>query len=241
MNPGWGPACPSPCLRRGRAGRRRRDRRHPGPGASPRHRAAPRPRRRGAAVQPGGWRVRGAGCGAAEGSRQFPPRPPAAATGAGARAHPAGRRAQARRHGVAGRKGDRTGRHPAPAGADPAQRGEQPQPRPTRHHRPRRRRAVRTARRAAHGGCASSACHPRHLAWRNLAGGRRAPRGTTHRRRPPRLPGWPRGGFTDAELDDLAQRPFVSLCRLGPRILRAETAAVAGLAALQALGGDWAE
>ena len=51
----------------------------------------------------------------------------------------------------------------------------------------------------------------------------------------------PEGGFTDAELDDLAQRPFVSLCRLGPRILRAETAAVAGLAALQALGGDWAE
>lgn len=50
----------------------------------------------------------------------------------------------------------------------------------------------------------------------------------------------PEGGFTGAELDDLAARPFVSLCRLGPRILRAETAAVAGLAALQALGGDWA-
>ncbi len=51
----------------------------------------------------------------------------------------------------------------------------------------------------------------------------------------------PEGGFTPAELDDLAARPFVSLCRLGPRILRAETAAVAGLAALQALAGDWAE
>ena len=51
----------------------------------------------------------------------------------------------------------------------------------------------------------------------------------------------PEGGFTPAELDDLAARPFVSLCRLGPRILRAETAAVAGLAALQALGGDWAD
>lgn len=50
----------------------------------------------------------------------------------------------------------------------------------------------------------------------------------------------PEGGFTGGELDDLAARPFVSLCRLGPRILRAETAAVAGLAALQALGGDWA-
>ena len=51
----------------------------------------------------------------------------------------------------------------------------------------------------------------------------------------------PEGGFTPGELDDLAARPFVSPCRLGPRILRAETAAVAGLAALQALSGDWAE
>jgi 16S rRNA (uracil1498-N3)-methyltransferase len=50
----------------------------------------------------------------------------------------------------------------------------------------------------------------------------------------------PEGGFMAAELDDLARRPIVSLCRLGPRILRAETAAVAGLAALQALAGDWA-
>ncbi len=51
----------------------------------------------------------------------------------------------------------------------------------------------------------------------------------------------PEGGFAPQELDDLAARPFVSPCRLGPRILRAETAAVAGLAALQALAGDWAE
>ena len=51
----------------------------------------------------------------------------------------------------------------------------------------------------------------------------------------------PEGGFTVPELDDMAARPFVSLRRLGPRILRAETAAVAGLAALQALGGDWAD
>jgi 16S rRNA (uracil1498-N3)-methyltransferase len=58
-----------------------------------------------------------------------------------------------------------------------------------------------------------------------------------------RLPlGWlvgPEGGFERAELDDLARRPFVSAVRLGPRILRAETAAVAGLAVLQALAGDW--
>lgn len=49
----------------------------------------------------------------------------------------------------------------------------------------------------------------------------------------------PEGGFERAELDDLTRRPFVSPISLGPRILRAETAAVAGLAVLQALSGDW--
>jgi hypothetical protein len=51
----------------------------------------------------------------------------------------------------------------------------------------------------------------------------------------------PEGGFERAELDDLRRRAFVGPTALGPRILRAETAAVAGLAALQALIGDWAE
>jgi 16S rRNA (uracil1498-N3)-methyltransferase len=50
----------------------------------------------------------------------------------------------------------------------------------------------------------------------------------------------PEGGFERAELDDLRRRAFVVAASLGPRILRAETAAVAGLAALQALIGDWA-
>lgn len=49
----------------------------------------------------------------------------------------------------------------------------------------------------------------------------------------------PEGGFERAELDDLRRRAFVSPASLGPRILRAETAAVAGLAVLQALAGDW--
>jgi 16S rRNA (uracil1498-N3)-methyltransferase len=49
----------------------------------------------------------------------------------------------------------------------------------------------------------------------------------------------PEGGFERAELDDLRRRAFVSTGSLGPRILRAETAAVAGLAVLQALAGDW--
>ncbi len=58
-----------------------------------------------------------------------------------------------------------------------------------------------------------------------------------------RLPlGWlvgPEGGFDPAELDDLRRRAFVSTVGLGPRILRSETAAVAGLAILQSLAGDW--
>ncbi len=49
----------------------------------------------------------------------------------------------------------------------------------------------------------------------------------------------PEGGFEGAELDDLHRRAFVVPAALGPRILRAETAAVSGLAALQALVGDW--
>lgn len=50
----------------------------------------------------------------------------------------------------------------------------------------------------------------------------------------------PEGGFERAELDDMLRRPFVSPVALGPRILRAETAAIAGLAVLQAIAGDWA-
>ena len=49
----------------------------------------------------------------------------------------------------------------------------------------------------------------------------------------------PEGGFTAQELEALARRCFVSSAALGPRILRAETAAVAGLAVLQASVGDW--
>ncbi len=49
----------------------------------------------------------------------------------------------------------------------------------------------------------------------------------------------PEGGFEPAELDGLRRRPFVLAAGLGPRILRAETAAIAGLALIQALAGDW--
>ncbi len=44
----------------------------------------------------------------------------------------------------------------------------------------------------------------------------------------------PEGGFDPAELETLGAHPFVTACNLGPRILRAETACIAGLALLQA-------
>lgn len=49
----------------------------------------------------------------------------------------------------------------------------------------------------------------------------------------------PEGGFTDRELDALKNLPFVCGVGLGPRLLRADTAALAALAAFQALAGDW--
>jgi len=47
----------------------------------------------------------------------------------------------------------------------------------------------------------------------------------------------PEGGFTPAELDALQRRPFVVPATLGPLVLRAETAAIVGLALLQAHSG----
>ena len=49
----------------------------------------------------------------------------------------------------------------------------------------------------------------------------------------------PEGGFDQRELDAIAKLSFVSRVRLGPRVLRAETAALAALAVYQALAGDW--
>jgi 16S rRNA (uracil1498-N3)-methyltransferase len=46
----------------------------------------------------------------------------------------------------------------------------------------------------------------------------------------------PEGGFTERELDALRSHPFVVPASLGPLILRAETAAIVGLALLQAQG-----
>lgn len=49
----------------------------------------------------------------------------------------------------------------------------------------------------------------------------------------------PEGGFSDEERHLLRGLPFVTAIPLGPRILRADTAAVAAMAVIQAAIGDW--
>jgi 16S rRNA (uracil1498-N3)-methyltransferase len=51
----------------------------------------------------------------------------------------------------------------------------------------------------------------------------------------------PEGGFAPGELDGLDDLPFVARIGLGPRVLRAETAAIAGLTLAQAALGDFNE
>jgi len=49
----------------------------------------------------------------------------------------------------------------------------------------------------------------------------------------------PEGGFADDERAALVTLPNVVRISLGPRILRADTAAVAALTIVQAVVGDW--
>ncbi|MDX2159433.1 MAG: 16S rRNA (uracil(1498)-N(3))-methyltransferase [Hyphomicrobiaceae bacterium] len=49
----------------------------------------------------------------------------------------------------------------------------------------------------------------------------------------------PEGGFAEEERSELLSRPFVVRLALGPRIMRADTAAVAALALVDAVLGDW--
>ena len=49
----------------------------------------------------------------------------------------------------------------------------------------------------------------------------------------------PEGGFSEEERNKLVDLPNTVRLSLGPRILRADTAAVAALALLQAVLGDW--
>ena len=49
----------------------------------------------------------------------------------------------------------------------------------------------------------------------------------------------PEGGFAEEERALLLRQPHILRLGLGPRILRADTAAVAALALVQAVLGDW--
>lgn len=49
----------------------------------------------------------------------------------------------------------------------------------------------------------------------------------------------PEGGFAEEEVERLRSLPFVTPVSLGPRVLRADTAAVAALTLWQATKGDW--
>jgi 16S rRNA (uracil1498-N3)-methyltransferase len=49
----------------------------------------------------------------------------------------------------------------------------------------------------------------------------------------------PEGGFSPEERDRLRALPFTSAVSLGPRILRADTAAIAAMTLWQAAAGDW--
>lgn len=51
----------------------------------------------------------------------------------------------------------------------------------------------------------------------------------------------PEGGFADNERENLLNQPNILRLSLGPRILRADTAAVAVLALVQTVLGDWTE
>ncbi len=49
----------------------------------------------------------------------------------------------------------------------------------------------------------------------------------------------PEGGFAAEEREQLARQPFTVQVSLGPRIMRADTAAIAALALVNAVLGDW--
>jgi 16S rRNA (uracil1498-N3)-methyltransferase len=49
----------------------------------------------------------------------------------------------------------------------------------------------------------------------------------------------PEGGFDETELDAIGKLSFVTRVGLGPRVLRAETAALAAVVVFQAIAGDW--
>ena len=77
----------------------------------------------------------------------------------------------------------------------------------------------------------------RTLYFADEAGGK--PVGTAFKPGPATILTGPEGGFTDQERASIRASPGAIPLSLGPRILRAETAALAALAAYMALAGDW--
>ena len=49
----------------------------------------------------------------------------------------------------------------------------------------------------------------------------------------------PEGGFAFEELQNINKHDFIYKVSLGPRVMRSETASIAGLAVIQAIVGDW--
>jgi 16S rRNA (uracil1498-N3)-methyltransferase len=49
----------------------------------------------------------------------------------------------------------------------------------------------------------------------------------------------PEGGFSPEERERLRALPFTTAVSLGPRVLRADTAAIAAMTLWQAVVGDW--
>ena len=98
-----------------------------------------------------------------------------------------------------------------------------------------RRRLPRSRRRSPNGrpnGCSSSATRTPHRNPLAALGDADAPAGVG-------LLIGPEGGFDDAERAAILALPRVLRLSLGPRVLRADTAAVAALALIQATLGDW--
>ena len=79
----------------------------------------------------------------------------------------------------------------------------------------------------------------RHLFFADEEGGEAAADAFCYAEGPAALLVGPEGGFSEREREALTALPFVTSIPLGPRILRADTAAVAALAAVQMTIGDW--
>ena len=158
------------------------------------------------------------------------------------------RPAEARAPRLHGAEGDRDGRCASAAGADASHRRRARQPRAHARQRHRGCRAMRRVARADGGRAVEARGGARRLGSRApadfLRRGRRRgepARGAVGRRRIGRSP-----SSSDRKAASMppsarccASKPFALPISLGPRIMRADTAAVAALALVNAVLGDW--